>query len=54
VVPWLEHALYEPVTRGTRTLATHVRRLQAGSIHLYLLYVTAALMAALAAAWWFE
>jgi hydrogenase-4 component B len=54
VVPWLEHALYEPVTRGTRTIAAHVRRMQGGSVHLYLLYVVAALLVALAAAWWVE
>jgi hydrogenase-4 component B len=54
VVPWLEHTLYEPVTRGARAAATQVRRLQAGSIHLYLLYVVTALLAALAAAWWVE
>jgi formate hydrogenlyase subunit 3/multisubunit Na+/H+ antiporter MnhD subunit len=54
VVPWLEHALYAPVTRSVRAAATRVRRLQAGSVHLYLLYVVAALLAALAAAWWIE
>ena len=54
VVPWFEQVFYEPVRRGVRTLATQVRRLQAGSIHLYLLYVAAALVVALASAWWFE
>lgn len=54
VVPWFEKAFYDPVTRGARALAAQVRRLQAGSLHLYLLYVTAALVAALAAAWWFK
>ena len=37
---------------GVRTLATWIRRLQGGSVHLYLLYVATALLAALAAAWW--
>jgi NADH:ubiquinone oxidoreductase subunit 5 (subunit L)/multisubunit Na+/H+ antiporter MnhA subunit len=54
IAPWIEKALYEPVTRGTRAIAASVRRLQAGSVHLYLLYIAAALMAALASAWWFE
>jgi hydrogenase-4 component B len=50
VVPWFEKALYDPLTRGVRACATQVRRLQAGSVHLYLLYVAAALLVALAAA----
>jgi hydrogenase-4 component B len=54
VVPPLEKALYEPVVRAAQRAATQVRRLQAGSIHLYLLYVTGALFVALAAAWWFQ
>ena len=54
VVPWFEQVLYDPVIHGVRKLATQVRRLQAGSLHLYLLYVTTALVVALAAAWWFK
>jgi len=54
VVPWLEKAFYDPVTRGAQALATQVRRMQAGSVHLYLLYVVAALLVALASAWWFR
>jgi hydrogenase-4 component B len=54
VVPWLESALYDPITSGMHRLAAQVRRLQAGSIHLYLLYVMAALLAALASVWWLE
>jgi hydrogenase-4 component B len=54
VVPWLEEALYDPVKRAVRALATHVRRLQAGSVHLYLLYLMSALAGALAWAWWFK
>lgn len=50
--PWIEQALYDPLTRATRSAGTAVRRLQAGSIHLYLLYVGAALVLALASAWW--
>jgi hydrogenase-4 component B len=54
VVPWFERVFYDPVTRGVRALATQIRRLQAGSLHLYLLYVVAALVAALAYASWFK
>jgi hydrogenase-4 component B len=54
VVPWFETGLYDPVIRSTRRLGGLVRRLQAGSVHLYVLYVTAALMIALASAWWFR
>jgi NADH:ubiquinone oxidoreductase subunit 5 (subunit L)/multisubunit Na+/H+ antiporter MnhA subunit len=54
VVPWFETVFYDPVTRAVETLAARVSRLQAGSVHLYLLYVTMALMAALVAAWWFR
>jgi hydrogenase-4 component B len=50
----IETILYEPVIRGMRIVAAQVRRLQAGSIHLYLLYLVAALMVALASAWWFR
>jgi hydrogenase-4 component B len=54
VVPWFEKVFYDPLTWGARALATQVRRLQAGSVHLYLLYVAAALLVALAAAWGFR
>ncbi len=54
VVPWFETALYEPLVRAVREVATRVRRLQAGSIHLYLLYVTGALIVTLAYAWWYR
>jgi hydrogenase-4 component B len=54
VTPWVEQIFYDPITRGVRRLATQVRRVQAGSVHLYLLYVAAALLVALASAWWFR
>jgi hypothetical protein len=54
IAPWIETALYERVTRSVRAAAARVRRLQAGSVHVYLLYVAAALVVALASAWWFE
>jgi hydrogenase-4 component B len=54
IAPWIETALYAGVTRTARAAATRVRRIQAGSVHIYLLYVAAALVVALASAWWFE
>jgi len=54
VMPWIEKVFYDPVTYGVRRLATQVRRMQGGSVHLYLLYVAAALLVALASAWWFR
>jgi hydrogenase-4 component B len=44
VVPWFERVLYWPLIRGVRVLASCVRRLQSGSVHLYLLYVVMALL----------
>jgi hydrogenase-4 component B len=52
VRPWFEQVLYTPVVRAIRATAVTVRRLQAGSVHLYLVYVAAALLAALAFVWW--
>lgn len=54
VAPWIEKALYDPAVRATRAAATQVRRLQGGSVHLYLLYVATALVVALASAWWIK
>ncbi len=54
VVPWFEQALYDPLLGGVRRVAGWVRRLQGGSVHLYLLYVATALVCALAAAWWLQ
>jgi hypothetical protein len=53
VHPWLETVIYDPVIRLAQLVSAQVRRLQAGSAHLYLLYVVAALLAALASVWWF-
>jgi len=52
IVPWFEKALYDPLIGAVRTLATWIGRVQAGSVHLYLLYVSMALGVALVAAWW--
>jgi hypothetical protein len=54
VTPWVETMVYDPVTNGVRRMATLVRRVQGGSVHLYLLYVAAALLVALTSAWWFR
>jgi hydrogenase-4 component B len=49
---WAEEALYHPLFRAWVATAWRVRRLQAGSVHLYLLYVSIALIAALTSVWW--
>lgn len=51
VHPWLETTLYNPIIRAVRLASGGVRRLQGGSVHLYLLYVVVALIAALASSW---
>ena len=53
VRPWIETVAYDPIFRLVRRGSARVRRLQAGSAHLYLLYVVAALLGALASVWWF-
>jgi len=51
--PWFERVLYDPLVHLFRAAAARVRRLQAGSVHLYLAYMTLALLALLTAArWW--
>jgi len=45
--------LYEPILRFVRFIARKVRQLQAGSVHLYLVYVTVILVFMLLAARWF-
>jgi hypothetical protein len=52
VHPWFETVIYDPVIRLAHQASAQVRRLQAGSAHLYLLYVVAALLAALASVLW--
>lgn len=52
VTPWFEKALYEPLLRFIGLLATFIRRLQSGSLHLYLLYVIVALLILLLIARW--
>jgi hydrogenase-4 component B len=51
--PWFERVLYDPLLHVVRTAATWARRLQGGSLHLYLLYMTLALLVLLTVArWW--
>ncbi len=52
VHPFVEHVMYQPVVRVIRAAAARVRRLQTGSVHLYLVYVVGALLVALASVWW--
>jgi hydrogenase-4 component B len=50
--PWFERALYGPLVSALRAAARQVRKLQAGSVHLYLVYMTMALLVLLLAARW--
>jgi len=50
--PWFERVLYDPLLHGLRGAATRVRRLQGGSVHLYLVYMTLALLVLLTVARW--
>jgi hypothetical protein len=52
--PWFERVLYDPLVHLFRRAAASVRQLQAGSVHLYLVYMTLALLALLTAARWFR
>jgi hydrogenase-4 component B len=52
VHPWFERHLYAPVVSFLRRTAFRVRWLQAGSLHLYLLYMILALVALLLVARW--
>ncbi len=51
--PWFERVLYDPVLRVLRAGAAWARRLQGGSLHLYLVYMALALLALLTMVrWW--
>jgi hypothetical protein len=52
VHPWIERLLYAPTVSLLRRTAFGVRRLQAGSLHLYLLYMVLALIALLVMSRW--
>jgi hydrogenase-4 component B len=53
ITPWFEQTLYTPFLHLVEQAARQVRRLQAGSLHLYLLYVALALVGLLIVARWF-
>jgi hydrogenase-4 component B len=44
ITPWFEKALYGPLLRFIRLLAELTRRLQSGSVHIYLFYISFALL----------
>jgi hydrogenase-4 component B len=51
--PWIERLLYDRPLHALHRAATWVRRLQGGSLHLYLFYLTLAFLVLLTAArWW--
>jgi hydrogenase-4 component B len=51
--PWFERVLYDPFLHALRIAATWTRRLQGGSLHLYLVYMAFALLVFLfVARWW--
>lgn len=52
IQPWIERILYDRPLHGLRRAATWVRRLQGGSLHLYLLYLTLAFLGLLTLARW--
>ncbi|HXG51977.1 MAG TPA: hydrogenase 4 subunit B [candidate division Zixibacteria bacterium] len=52
VTPWFEQFLYRPFLQSATFVAERVRRLQAGSLHLYLLYMAAVLALLLILARW--
>ncbi len=54
ITPWFEKALYTPFLRLVERSARQVRRLQSGSLHLYLLYMALALLGLLIVARWFR
>jgi hydrogenase-4 component B len=52
VIPWFERLLYAPVVAFLRRTAFRVRWVQAGSLHLYLLYMILALVVLLLVSRW--
>jgi hydrogenase-4 component B len=52
VHPWFERLLYAPIVSFLRRVAFRVRWLQAGSLHLYLLYMILALVVLLLVSRW--
>ena len=54
ITPWFEKALYDPFVWLMTFIAQQVRRLQSGSPHLYLVYITITLVVLLLAARWLQ
>src|SRR5207247_10821767 len=48
ILPWFERYLYEPVVGWVKVWAARARAVQSGSLHAYLSYLVAALVALLA------
>ncbi|MBI4528982.1 MAG: hydrogenase 4 subunit B [Deltaproteobacteria bacterium] len=53
ITPWFDQSLYRPFLQSATFIAQQVRRLQAGSLHLYLLYIAIVLTLLLVVARWF-
>ena len=52
ITPWFETILYDPLVRFAKSASYQMRRLQSGSLHLYLLYIAGILVVLLLAARW--
>lgn len=52
ITPWFDQSLYRPFLQSATFVAQQVRRLQAGSLHLYLLYIAIVLILLLIVARW--
>lgn len=52
IMPWFEKALYGPLLQFIRLLAQLTRQLQSGSVHIYLFYISFALLILLLIARW--
>jgi hydrogenase-4 component B len=53
ITPLFDRVLYDPVLRLVQRISRQVRRVQAGSLHLYLMYIAIILILLLIAARWF-
>lgn len=53
ITPWFEKFLYYPFINFIKLLSTFIRRLQSGSLHLYLAYISIALLILLLIARWY-
>jgi hydrogenase-4 component B len=53
ITPLFDRVLYDPLLRLVRRVSLQVRRVQAGSLHLYLMYIAVILILLLIAARWF-